>query len=107
MIAGGYDKHIPFDALGDEIAQNVRLLILCGDTSPAIRRAVESSPQYKDGAPQIMEAASLSAAVALAAENAAAGENVVLSPACASFDQFRNFEERGNAFKALVATLSE
>ena len=107
MIAGGYDKHIPFDALGDEIAQNVRLLILCGATAPAIRRAVEAAPHYAAGAPQILEAASLAEAVSLAAENAAAGENVVLSPACASFDQFRNFEERGEAFKSLVAALSE
>ena len=107
MIAGGYDKHIPFDALGDEIAQNVRLLILCGATANAIRRAVEAAPHYAEGAPGIMDAASLSDAVTLAAQHAKAGENVVLSPACASFDQFRNFEERGEAFKSLVAALSE
>lgn len=107
MIAGGYDKHIPFDALGEEIAQNVRLLILCGDTANAIRRAVECAAHYKEGAPKILDAKTLSDAVNLAVQHAKEGENVVLSPACASFDQFRNFEQRGEAFKSLVAAIAE
>ena len=102
LIAGGYDKHIPYEPLGPEIVEKVRLLILAGATAPKIRAAVEGAPGYAPGAPEIMERESLADAVAAARSAAKPGDIVLLSPASASFDQFRNFEERGNAFRALV-----
>lgn len=101
LIAGGYDKHIPFDTLGPLAAGHVKELILIGATAPKIRAAVESV----QGAPPIHEAGSLDSAVPLARRLAQSGDIVLLSPACASFDQFRNFEERGNQFVALVEQL--
>lgn len=102
LIAGGYDKHIPFDVLGPEITAHVKTLILCGATAEKIRAAVEQAPDYRPDQPGILTAATLHDAVELAREQAAEGDTVLLSPACASFDQFRNFMERGNAFKDQV-----
>jgi len=103
LIAGGYDKHIPFDELGVEIANRVKILILCGDTSDKIRDAVLAADS---GFPIIM-CEDLQHAVLKASVLAQNGDIVSMSPACASFDKFKNFEERGNIFKELVNTLNE
>jgi UDP-N-acetylmuramoylalanine--D-glutamate ligase len=55
LIAGGYDKHIPFDVLGPEVVEHVKLLILCGATAGKIRAAVENAPEYQSGKPEIIE----------------------------------------------------
>lgn len=102
MIAGGYDKHIPFDVLGPEIVAHVKLLVLCGATADKIRAAVENASGYRPGHPEIIDAAPLAAAVQAARDRAQPGDVVTLSPACASFDQFKNFAERGDFFKAIV-----
>ncbi len=102
LIAGGYDKHIPYDELGKLIAERVRVLVLCGATAEKIRAAVLAAPGPK---PEILDAEDLSKAVDAASSAARAGEIVLLSPASASFDQFRNFEERGDRFKELVRDL--
>ena len=104
LIAGGYDKHIPFAPLAPEVVEHVKLLILCGATANAIRAAVTSYEGYH-GEPEIVEAATLQEAVDAAAAQAEAGDIVTLSPACAAFDQFANFMERGKAFKAMVQAL--
>ena len=104
LIAGGYDKHIPFAPLAPEVVEHVKLLILCGATANAIRAAVTSYEGYH-GEPEIVEAATLQEAVDAAAARAEAGDIVTLSPACAAFDQFANFMERGKAFKAMVQAL--
>lgn len=105
LIAGGYDKHIPFDELGEEIVKRVKCLVLTGDTSSKIRSAVEQASGYDPDCLPIRQAEDLAAAVVLAAQAAAKGDTVVLSPACAAFDQFKNFMERGNAFKSIVSRL--
>ncbi len=105
LIAGGYDKGTPFTQLGVEIVQKVKTLILCGATAPAIRKAVEEAPGFGESGLELVETENLSAAVAAAQAAAAAGDVVVLSPACAAFDQFKNFMERGKAFKELVNAL--
>lgn len=105
LIAGGYDKHIPFDALGPEICAHVRLLILCGATADKIRAAVEGTPEYVPGQPEIVTVQSLSDAVELAHTRAQRGDIVTLSPACAAFDQFKNFMVRGESYKRMVAAL--
>ena len=102
LIAGGYDKHIPFDVLGPEITEHVKELILTGATAQKIRQAVENAPDYAPGAPAIQQADSFRDAVERARAAAKPGDVVLLSPACAAFDQFKNFMERGEVFKQIV-----
>ena len=104
LIAGGYDKHIPFTPLAPEIVEHVKLLILCGATADAIRKSVTTYDGYQ-GQPEIVECKALQEAVNTAAARAERGDIVTLSPACAAFDQFANFMERGRAFKAMVNAL--
>lgn len=105
LIAGGYDKHIPFDDLGPAITEHVKRLILTGNTASKIRKAVEAAPDFAEGRPVIKEYTDFKEAVLAAHEAAESGDVVILSPACASFDQFRNFMERGNTFKHIVLEL--
>ncbi|MCI8526018.1 MAG: UDP-N-acetylmuramoyl-L-alanine--D-glutamate ligase [Oscillospiraceae bacterium] len=105
LIAGGYDKHIPYDDLGPEIAAHVKTLVLTGATAPKIRRAVEDAPGYAPGAPEIVEIEDFYEAIRTAAALARPGDVVMLSPASASFDHFRNFMVRGDAFKKTVMEL--
>ena len=105
LIAGGYDKGVPFTQLGVEMTKKVKTLVLCGATAPAIRKAVEEAPGFADSGLEIVETNNLAAAVAAAQAAAVPGDVVVLSPACAAFDQFKNFMERGKVFKELVNAL--
>ena len=107
LIAGGYDKHIPFDVLGPEVVEHVKLLILCGATADKIRAAVEQAPGYRPGHPEILDVTPFQRAVETARDRAVPGDVVTLSPACAAFDQFRNFMERGKTFKAIVNSWAE
>ena len=93
---------MPFTQLGREICKKVKVLVLCGATAPAIRQAVESAPGFAGSGLEILETHDLAAAVAAAQGAAVAGDVVVLSPACAAFDQFKNFMVRGAYFKKLV-----
>lgn len=102
LIAGGYDKKIPFDELGEEIVKRVKVLILTGATAPAIRAAVENANGYDGTAPEIMEFGDFERAVLAAHQAAQAGDVVMLSPACASFDKFKNFMVRGETFKKII-----
>ena len=106
LNAGGYDKHIPFAPLAPEVVQHVKLLILCGATANAIEKAVRDCPDYQ-GSPEIVRCESLEDCVQTAYERAVSGDIVTLSPACAAFDRFANFMERGKAFKKLVMALPE
>lgn len=105
LIAGGYDKHIPFDVLGPEVVEHVKLLILCGATAEKIRQSVIHAPGYQEGRPEIMVLGDFREAVETAAAHAQAGDVVTLSPACAAFDRFKNFMERGKVYKAIVNEL--
>ena len=105
LIAGGYDKQIPFDVLGPEIIAHVKYLILCGATAEKIHQSVVHAPDYKAGHPEIVTVQSLSDAVSFAKNAAVSGDIVTLSPACAAFDQFKNFMVRGRAYKDLVHAL--
>ena len=106
LIAGGYDKHIPFDTLGDVICRKCKALVLTGDTAEAIRRSVTASPFYEEDKLPIVMESDFQAAVLQASALAAEGDLVLLSPACASFDRFKNFAERGNAFRQIVKELN-
>lgn len=105
LIAGGYDKHIPYDVLGPEIVSHVKKLILTGATGPKIRTATECAPHYQAGMPEIEEYAQFRDAVLAAVRSAQPGDIVLLSPASASFDQFKNFAQRGNRFKQIIQEL--
>jgi UDP-N-acetylmuramoylalanine--D-glutamate ligase len=105
LIAGGYDKHIPFDVLGPEICKHVKKLYLNGATAQKIRASVENTLEYKPGFPEIVDCGDFASAVHAAAAGAQSGDVVLMSPACAAFDQFKNFMVRGNFYKKLVMEL--
>jgi len=102
LIAGGYDKHIPYDVLGPEICAHVKKLFLCGATGPQIRAAVENCTGEK---PEMVDCGKFENAVKAAAAAAESGDVVLMSPASASFDEFKNFMVRGNFFKKLIMEL--
>ncbi len=104
LIAGGYDKQVPFDALANTIKNQgaIRHAVLLGQTRDKIALALEAA-----GFLDITLADGLEDAVKQAARLAKPGWHVLFSPACASFDMFHDYEERGRVFKALVHQLKE
>jgi len=105
VIAGGYDKRVSLAAFGEKIANKAKAAILLGQTAGKIAGAVMSSPRPGAG-PRIETVGSLAEAVHLAGQMAVAGDLVLLSPACASYDMFENFEQRGEQFCRLVWAIS-
>lgn len=105
LIAGGYDKKIPFDVLGPAVMEHVKALILTGATANKIEDAVRKTPGFEKACIPIYNIESFDDAVRMAHEIAERGDIVTLSPACASFDKFKNFAERGNHFRDLVNSL--
>ena len=105
LIAGGYDKHIPYDVLGPEICAHVKKLYLGGATGDKIRAAVTACPEYDPKQLEIVDCGSFEPAVRAAAAAAKSGDVVLMSPASAAFDQFKNFMVRGQFFKKLVKEL--
>ena len=105
LIAGGYDKHIPYDVLGPEICAHVKKLFLGGATGEKIRQAAISCPEYDPKALEITDCGSFEPAVRAAAAAAKPGDVVLMSPASAAFDQFKNFMVRGDFYKKLVKEL--
>jgi len=95
LIMGGRDKGSDFSVLRDLVRRRVKRLILIGEASETIGRALRESTIVE-------KAGDLGEAVDLSVRNAAAGDTVLLSPGCASFDMFRDFEDRGRRFKELV-----
>lgn len=105
VIAGGYDKHLPFDTLGDELCRCAKELFLTGDTAEKIRDAVLVSPYYAQSGLAVHMEPDLRQTILDAAAAAREGDIVLFSPACASFDHFKNFAERGRFFKNIVMNL--
>ncbi len=104
LIAGGYDKHIPFEPLAPYLVEKVEKLYLCGKTADKIEKTLREYEGYK-GNPEIIRCEDIADAVKRAHSDAKSGDIVTLSPACASFDAFPNFMARGNYFKELVNKL--
>ena len=101
LLAGGYDKHTDFLPLAREIlASKIHTVVVLGDTAEQIERALRAV-----GFESILHAKTFEEAVLLARSCAREGENVLLSPACASFDMFQDYEERGRVFKEIVSRL--
>ncbi len=105
VIAGGYDKHIPFDGLGDDLCQLAKEVILTGATADKIGAAIENSKYYADSELKVSHVDDFDDAVHTAASHAVEGDIVLFSPACAAFDRFKNFAERGRHFKKLIMEL--
>ena len=102
IILGGYDKHTSFDPLAREIVSSpmIRRAVLIGETAPLIRNSLQRA-----GFRETEFAESLGEAVEKARDACDRGWNVLLSPACASFDMFKDYEERGRVFKEIVNNL--
>ncbi len=107
MLVGGQGKGMPFDQLGRELAARAKAVICYGKTRYELYKEV-SSPDGGGGGRRAAAhiAESFEAAVATAGELAAAGDVVILSPACASYDMFTNYEHRGDAFRQIVRRMS-
>ncbi len=99
LVLGGRGKRAPYSPLKDLFPGRVKALLTIGEDAPAIEREL-------GGAAATERAGTLAAAVARAAALTVPGDVVLLSPACASYDQFRNYEERGEAFRRLVGELA-
>lgn len=106
MIQGGSDKGISFEPMAAPICEKVKVLILMGETAEKIRAAVEAAPNFDGSGLRIFMVKDMQEAVQTARDNAEEGDIVSLSPACASFDMYRMFEDRGRHFKELVNALS-
>ena len=102
IIAGGYDKKIPYEPLAPVICEKVKCLILLGATAKKIEEAVRCCDQFKGSELQIINVQTLEEAVRIASEVAVDGDVVSLSPASASFDLYQNFEQRGKHFKNIL-----
>ena len=107
LIAGGYDKHIPYDVLGPDLVAHVKAMVLTGATAPKIQAAAEQAPGYDPQALPIYTIDDFADAVHKAVELAEPGDIVILSPASASFDKFKNFMVRGDTFKDLIRALPD
>ena len=105
VIAGGYDKHIPFEPLAYEGYPYIKELILMGATKEKIKTVFDKLEEENGIKTNIKMAKSLEDAVDIAKASAEAGDVVTLSPACASFDMYPNFMVRGNKFKEIVKEL--
>ena len=105
VIAGGYDKNIPYEPLAPELMEHVKVLVLMGQTGPKIEAAVRACPGFAASGLVIEHAQDMAGAVALARAAAKPGDIVSLSPASASFDLYPNFEVRGRHYKELVNAL--
>lgn len=101
LIAGGRDKKVPFDEMARLLPDHVKVLLLIGEAASQIEAAARRIPSC----PLIVRCEGLPEAVEQAHKLAAPGDTVLLSPACTAFDQYRNFEERGQHFVELVGAL--
>ena len=103
LLAGGRDKHLPWDTLAREIARRCRAVLVFGEAAGLISRVLATIP----GAPPVTHCLTVEEATHRAAGIAQPGDVVLLSPGCTSYDQFRDFEERGRLFKDVVGAMSE
>ncbi len=107
LIAGGKDKGIPYEPLGQVIAEKVKILLLIGATAPRIEEAYNNYVHQTDieSEVKIIHCSTYEEIVTRAYSEAVPGDCIILSPASTSFDMFKNFEQRGNVFKELVNSL--
>ncbi len=97
LIAGGYDKHVPFDSFIDSFGDKVKKLVLIGETKEEIKKLA-----IQKGFTNITECDTFEEAIEVCHDSASSGDAVLLSPACASWDMFEGYEQRGRIFKDKV-----
>lgn len=102
VICGGADKNLSFEPLADALCARAKAVVLTGETAEKIRHVLTTRPEVQNGALPIYRDTDFRGAVELARSIAKDGDVVLLSPACTSFDAFRNFEERGDVFCEIV-----
>lgn len=102
VIAGGSDKQLDYSLLAEPINSRVKVLILLGATADKIEAAVKAYPKYDCENCRIIRVKTMEEAVEAARNSAETGDIVTLSPASASFDMYKNFEERGKHYKGIV-----
>jgi len=106
LIAGGYDKHLPFGEMAEVALGKTKAVVLLGATQEKIAAAIrDAADRMGRDAPPILQTHDLAGAVAMARRYADRGDAILLSPACASYDMFRSYEERGVQFREIVRTL--
>jgi UDP-N-acetylmuramoylalanine--D-glutamate ligase len=105
LLAGGYDKGTPFEELGQVIRTRAKAALVYGKTAPKLARAIEQAARVTPQAPWVAQFPNLDAALQQAVTLVAPGDVVLLSPACASYDQFPHYEARGEYFRQLVQNL--
>ncbi len=107
LITGGYDKNIPYDSLGEAIIERAKSVVLMGQTAPKIEQAINNAKSKRSETVHVplFHAENMDEAIKYAYNCSEENDIIILSPASASFDMFKNFEERGNAFKTAVNKL--
>ena len=105
VICGGYDKNLDYAPLAQALIKNARAVVLTGDTAKKIKAALDADPDLVSSGLTVVEEESFEGAVSSASRLGRAGGCVLLSPASASFDRFKNFAERGRYFAELVSKL--
>lgn len=105
VICGGYDKNLDYAPLAESLIKNARAVVLTGATAEKIKRALENNADFASSGLCVVSEAKFEDAVISASRLSRAGGCVVLSPASASFDRFKNFAERGRYFCELVSRL--
>ncbi|MBI2865042.1 MAG: UDP-N-acetylmuramoyl-L-alanine--D-glutamate ligase [Chloroflexi bacterium] len=108
LLAGGRDKHLSLEELAEKIQRKCRSVILFGEAAPLLGEAIGRRPgQRGAGDLTVVRAGTMANALQIASEMAVAGDVVLLSPACTSYDAFIDFEERGREFRRLVGELAK
>ena len=105
VICGGQDKHVPFDPLAEGLCAMASAVILTGEARDQIMDALKACPAYDPARLPVTVIPDYREAMRYACEQARDGDTVLLSPACTSFDAFKNFEERGEVFRGIVKEL--
>ena len=105
VICGGQDKHVPFDPLAEALCRLASRVILTGQARDQIMEALEACADFDPARLPVTVIPNYRTAMRTACEMAADGDTVLLSPACTSFDAFKNFEERGEVFRRTVLEL--
>ncbi|HEM60831.1 MAG TPA: UDP-N-acetylmuramoyl-L-alanine--D-glutamate ligase, partial [Chloroflexi bacterium] len=107
LLAGGREKHLPLEPLARVILSKVKALVLFGEAAPLLEKAVHDAQAEKPATNlSILRSRDMSEAVDLAARVAEQGDVVLLSPACASFDMYSDYAQRGDHFQSLVREMA-
>ena len=104
LIMGGYDKNIPYAPVGETVCRMARAVFLCGATADKIEAAIKEAKNFDDTT-EIFKFSDFKETIVAARKYAKSGDKVILTPASASFDLFKNFDERGKRFKSIVHEL--